>query len=441
MELQLEIGVACLLLAALAFLATIDMAFGQLSDLGLRRLLPEREAERQGTTAAFLESILENRPRFRFTLTAILQILLVAVAVLVTSISYRLFTDQHRFLLIAFFIGLALTIIFRQAVPRLLVGGTPERALLALLPVYRPFHPVLSLIAIPWRRSLDQPRRGSIHSTEVGAESDGGDGEDDGGDLRALIDVGEEEGILEEDESELIQSIIEFGETRAAEVMTPRTEIEALPVTATVREARDCIIESKYSRLPVYRDQIDNVLGLIYVRDLLAYWAEGREDETIEPLLRPAYFVPDSKTVDELLEEMRKAHVQLALVSDEYGGLAGLVTVEDILEEIVGEMEDEDTEGEDIVEIIEGEDGYYDVLGSTEVGKIERLFDLEIEDDDFTTIAGLVISESGRVPPPGTHLTFRGLDLEVLESDERRIGRLRLRRTPGNGDGEGGGGE
>jgi putative hemolysin len=439
MELQLEIGVACLLLVALAFLATIDMAFGQLSDVGLRKLLPEREAERQGTTAAFLERILENRPRFRFTLTAILQILLVAVAVLVTSISYRLFTDRQRFLLIAFFIGLALTIIFRQAVPRLLVGSTPERALLALLPFYRPFHGLLSFVAIPWRRSLDQARRGgSIHNTEVGAEPAAED-EDDGGNLRALIDVGEEEGILEEEESELIQSIIEFGETRAAEVMTPRTDIEALPVTATVREARDCVIESKYSRLPVYRDQIDNVEGIIYVRDLLTYWAEGREDEPIEPLLRPAYFVPETKTVDELLEEMRKAHVQLALVIDEYGGLAGLVTIEDILEEIVGEMEDEDIEGEEIVEIIEGEGGYYDVLASTEVGKIERLFDLEIEDDDFTTIAGLVINELGRVPPAGTHLTFRGLDVEVLEADERRIGRLRLRRTPENGDaGEGG---
>jgi CBS domain containing-hemolysin-like protein len=133
---------------------------------------------------------------------------------------------------------------------------------------------------------------------------------------------------------------------------------------------------------------------------------------------------------------MQKAHVQLALVIDEYGGLAGLVTVEDILEEIVGEIEDEDTTEEEIVEIIEGDNGYYDLPGSTEVGKVERLFDLEIEDDDFTTIAGLVISESGRVPPAGTHLTFRGLDVEVIEADERRIGRLRLRRAVENGAGD-----
>ncbi len=216
--------------------------------------------------------------------------------------------------------------------------------------------------------------------------------------------------------------------------MTPRTDIVALPLTATVRQARDTIIESRYSRLPVYREQIDNVEGIIYMRDLLGCWAEGREDETIEPLLRPAFFVPETKPVDELLEEMQKLHVQLALVIDEYGGLAGLVTVEDILEEIVGEIEDEDIEHDEIVEFIEGENGYYDVAGSTDVDKIERLFNLELEDDnDVTTIAGLVISAEGRVPPPGTHLTFHGLDVEVLQSDERRIVRLRLRRSP---DGE-----
>ncbi len=432
MEIQLEIAATVVLLVALTFLATVDMAFGQLSDVGLRRLIAEREGRRQGDrTGLFLNVILENRPRFRFTLTAALHVLLVAVAVLVTSVSYNLFTNERRFLLIAFFIGLVLTIIFRQVIPRVFSRSNPEKTLLALLPVYRPLHRVLSFFGAPWQRSADRAR---LHQTEVGAESVETNIDDT--DIQALIDVGEEEGILEEEEGELIQSIIEFGDTSADEVMTPRTDIVALPITATVREARDVMIESKYSRIPVYRDQIDNVEGLIYVRDLLCYWPEGKEDDSIEPLLRPAYFVPATKALDELLEEMQKAHVQLALVIDEYGGLAGLVTVEDILEEIVGEIEDEDTTEDEIVEIIEGDNGYYDLPGSTEVGKVERLFDLEIEDDDFTTIAGLVISESGRVPPAGTHLTFRGLDVEVIEADERRIGRLRLRRAVENGAGD-----
>jgi putative hemolysin len=433
MEIELEIGLALALLVALTFLATIERAFGQLSDVALRRLT----AERQGRNVAFLGEVLENRPRFRFTLNAGIQLLLVALVVLVTAVSYQLFQAERRFLLFAFFIALALTIVFRQVIPRLLSTSNPERTLLALLPFYRPFYGALSFVFAPRQTVADKRARGGgdPHVTQTAYEGSDDNGDSNGGDIQALIDVGEDEGIIEGEEGELIQSIIEFGETRAGEVMTPRTDIVALPLTATVREARDCVIESKYSRLPVYREQIDDVVGIIYVRDLLTYLADGREDEPVGAMLRPAYFVPETKTVDELLEEMRKAHVQLALVIDEYGGLAGLVTVEDILEEIVGEIEDEDIEGEEIIEIVEGDDGYYDVLGSTEVGKIERLFGLEIEDDDFTTIAGLVIDESGRVPAPGDRLTLRGLlDVEVLEADDRRIGRLRLRRSREDGD-------
>src|SRR5215204_3824755 len=433
METQLEIAAACALLLVLAFLSTVDAAFGQLSDVGLRRMTGERE-ERPSPSVVFLGEILENRPRFRFTLNAAIQVVLVAVVVLVTSVCYLLLGAERSFLLIAFFIALVLTLLFRQVIPRLLSAGNPERTLLSLLPLYRPFYGVLSLVATPRQVAAERSSRRDPHVTQNGAEAAEADDDDNGGDIQALIDVGEEEGILEEEEGELIQSIIEFGETRAAEVMTPRTDIVALPLSANVREARDVMEESKYSRLPVYREQIEDVVGIIYVRDLLSYWAEGREDEGIEPLLRPAHFVPETKSVDELLEEMQKSHVQLALVIDEYGGLAGLLTVEDILEEIVGEIEDEDIESEEIVEIVESDDGSYDVLGSTEVGKIERLLDLEIEDDDFTTIAGLVINESGTVPPPGTRLNFRGLDVEVLEADERRINRLRLRRTQENSE-------
>ncbi|MDQ3256956.1 MAG: CNNM domain-containing protein, partial [Acidobacteriota bacterium] len=309
---EIEIGITSLLLLLMAFLATIDMAFGQLSDVGLRRLMTERE-ERVGTPAnAFLNVVLENRPRFRFTLTAVIQLLLVAVTVLVTSISLRLFPET-RFVLIAFFIGVVLTTIFRQVIPRLLSLRDPERTLLLLLPFFRPFYRLVSFVAIPWYRSFDLMRRERQQKNETEA---GDSEESDNDNIQALIDVGEEEGILEEEEGELIQSILEFGDTRVNEVMTPRIDIVALPVAATVREARDMMLESKYSRLPVYREQIDNVEGLIYVRDLLQCWAEGRDDESIAALLRPAYFVPETKSVADLLGEMQKAHAQLAMVID-----------------------------------------------------------------------------------------------------------------------------
>lgn len=428
---NIEIVLTLILLIGLSVLATIDMAFGQLSDVGLRRLITEAEERSKLRSSAFLKQVLENRPRFSFAISATIQILLVVVAVLVTSISLELF-QQNRFVLVGLLGGLILAGIFRQLIPLFISTRDPEATLLFLLPVVRPLLPLMAFAADPFHRLFDRSRRKELEQENGDEDED----EDAGDDIQALIDVGEAEGILEEEEGELIQSILEFGDKRVNEVMTPRPDIVAVAAGATVREARDVMIESKYSRLPVYRDQIDNVEGLIYVRDLLMRWAEGNDDGPISSLVRPVYFIPETKPVAELLEEMQRAHVQLSMVIDEYGGVSGLVTVEDIIEVIVGEIEDEDIGGEELKDIVEQGEGCYDVLGSTEIGKIERLFDMEIEADDFTTIAGLVINESGKVPPPGEHLTFRGLELEVLEADERRIGRLRVKRAAGKNSNE-----
>jgi len=426
---QIELILTLLLLVGLCLLATVDMAFGQLSDVGIRRLITVVQEREKHRSSEFLKQVLENRPRFSFAISATIQLLLVIVAVLVTWISLMWF-QERRIVLLGLFAGLLLAGIFRQLIPLFISTRDPEGTLLFLLPVIRPVLPVMAFATDPFHRLFNRSR------TKEQELEDGVDDEDQdsGDDIQALIDVGEAEGILEEEEGERIHSIIEFGDTLVSEVMTPRPDIVAVPAEATVRDVRDVMVESKYSRLPVYHEQIDNVEGLIYVRDLMERWASGDEDSPIRPLVREVYFVPETKPVDELLEEMQKAHVQLSMVVDEYGGVCGLVTVEDILEEIVGEIEDEDIGGEELEEIVE-RDGSYEVLGSTEIGKIERLFDMEIETDDFTTIAGLVINESGKVPQPGEQLKFRGLDVEVLEADERRIGRLRVKRSDnGNED-------
>src|ERR1043166_3162714 len=422
---EIAFAISALLLLALTFLASVDMAFGQLSDVGLRRLAAEAEEHPNARYAPFLTEILENRPRFSFTLAAAIQILLVIFTVLVTYISLRFFSTSGLALLISLASGLILAGIFRQFIPRMISLRNPEGKLLRLLPLLRPFYRFLAFAAEPWHRSFDRLRQ--QEEMEVANAEDEED--DTGDDIEALMDVGEAEGIIEEEERELIQSAIEFGDTRVGEVMTPRTEIVALPKTATVREARNIIIESRHSRLPVYREQIDNIEGIIYVRDLLPSLSMGKADSPISPFIRPVYFVPETKPVAKLLREMQKAHAYLSIVIDEYGGIAGLVTVEDILEEIVGEIEDEDISREEPDEIVPAADGAYQVLGGTEIGKIERLFDMEIEADDFTTIAGLVIAEKGSVPRAGEHLTFRGLDVEVLEADQKRISRLKLRRA------------
>lgn len=425
---ELEIAACVSILVVLVFLATVDMAFSHLSDLSLRRLSSDTEDAGKGKTYIFLRQILDDRPRFRFGLSSAIQFLLITFTVLVTVLTLRYTQDRTWLLVFALMIGLLATVLFRQILPRLIVRSNAESVLLFLLPIVRPLYLITARITTPIASlfsSRDQSQR-----LEATVTPDAPDEKDDDEDIQALLEVGEAEGIIEEDEREMIESMVEFAETRAGEIMTPRTEICAVPVDSTIGSVRDLIIAEKYSRLPVYRENIDNIEGTIYVRDLLQVWAEGgREDEPISPLLRDAFFVPETKTAAELLKTMQVNHIQLAIVVDEYGGVAGIVTVEDLIEEIVGEIEDEDTEDEEIIEIIEGEDGYFDVLGSTEIDKIERLFDIELEDDDYTTIAGMVTSKAGHIPKIGEVLAIRGLEIEVRLADEKKIGLLRVRKS------------
>jgi putative hemolysin len=425
---EIEIALAVLILIAMVLLATVDLAFSHLSDVGLRRLASESEDSENQRTARFLREILEFRPRFRLALSATIQILLVASAVIITLIGVRVTTTRTTLVVFSILIGLVITVIFRQVLPRLFVRNDPDKKFLFLLPIVRPLYRFLYTVTKPFSARSRSKEQQKLEMTIAPESADDRDDDNDE-DFQALMEVGEAEGIIEEEERELIESMVEFSDTRTGEIMTPRTEICAVTVGTTARAARDLMTEEKYSRLPVYRETIDNVEGIIYVRDLLQAWADGKEDAPIDGMLRDAYFVPETKTASELLKSMQVNHVQIAIVIDEYGGVAGIVTLEDILEEIVGEIEDEDTEDEEIIEIIEGEDGYWDVLGSTDIDKIERLFDIELEDDEYTTVAGLITSEAGYVPKTGETLTLRGLEACVLKADEKKIGLVRLRRS------------
>ncbi len=423
---EIELAISILILVVLIILATVDMAFSQLSDVSLRRLSSDYEESAKLKSIEFLHEIQANRPRFRFAISAAIQILLVMFSVLVTIVTYHFYQSKLELLVISLFVCLIASIVFRQIIPRLLTRSNPENQLIFMLPIVRPFYGLMSAISDPFQ-VFTKPES-DLETSLISAPPTNEEKLDYAEDLQALIEMGEAEGILEENERELIETMVEFNETKAGEIMTPRTEITALPYHSTVKNARDLIIEEKFSRLPVYKETIDSIEGVIYVRDLMNAWSEGKEDESIKTLLRPAYFVPETKSASELLKNMQSSHVQIAIVIDEYGGVAGLITVEDILEEIVGEIEDEDIE-EEIVEIIEAGGGYYDVFGSTEIGKIERLFEMEIEDDDFSTIAGLVISEAGYVPKIGEKLDIRSLDVEILQADEKKISLLRIKKA------------
>ena len=425
---EIEILLAVVILIVMIFLATVDLAFSHLSDVGLRRLASESEDSQNPKTAMFLREIQEYRPGFRLALSSAIQILLISFAVITTLIGTRLDLSRTGLVFFALVISLVATVVFRQIIPRLIIRNNPEKKFLFLLPIVRPLYRFVYAISRPFSvkpRTKEQQKLEATIAPDI--PEDKSDDNDD--DFQALMEVGEAEGIIEEKERELIESMVEFSETRAGEIMTPRTEICAVAIGTTVRQARDLMTEEKYSRLPVYRESIDNVEGVIYVRDLLQAWKDGKEDEPIDEIVRDAYFIPETKTASELLKSMQVNHVQIAIVIDEYGGVAGIVTVEDIIEEIVGEIEDEDTEDEEIIEIIEGEGGYWDVLGSTEIDKIERLFDIELEDDDYTTVAGLITSEAGYVPKTGEILQLRGLEARILNADEKKVALVRLRKA------------
>jgi len=241
--------------------------------------------------------------------------------------------------------------------------------------------------------------------------------------IRTLVDAGEEEGVIEEEEKEMIYSIFEFGETMAREIMVPRIDIVALEVGTPFGEALDTVIQAGHSRIPVYEETIDNIVGLLYAKDLLAHLRDGGPEPSLRDLLRPAYFVPETKMVDDLLREMQQRRTHMAIVVDEYGGTAGLVTVEDILEEIVGEIQDEYDVEEPIFEQIGEREYLLDARMSLD--DVNALLGTDLPTEEADTLGGLIYVTLGRVPSPGDRLEVNGLRIEVLTVTGRRIGKVR----------------
>jgi len=234
-----------------------------------------------------------------------------------------------------------------------------------------------------------------------------------------------EEGAISDAEGrELLQSIVDFTETVVREVMTPRPDIIAIRADATLQDLRSLFREEQYSRMPVYRDNLDNIVGIVFVKDLVALPPNAEPPMTT--LMRSAHFVPESKRVSELLKEMQRRQAQMAIVVDEYGGTAGLVTVEDLLEEIVGEIRDEyDVESETVTD--EG-NGTFVFSGKVSVDEVRDRLNVEIEREGFETVGGYLLSQLGRMPYVGEAIDIDGLSFEVLEVERRRITKVRARR-------------
>jgi putative hemolysin len=317
-------------------------------------------------------------------------------------------------------------IVFEHLLPLLIVRSDPERVLDLLLPsfgmVTRVLQPITrALVGLIATLRRERP------SEAPGAQA--ADTEEDEEVAHTFLEAGEHEGLIEREDRALLQSIVDFGGTLVREVMTPRPDIVAIRSDATLGELRALLAEQEYSRIPVFQDTLDHVLGFVFVKDLIRLGDTSLDEHVVSRLLRPAHFVPETKRVAELLKDFQRQQVQTAIVVDEYGGTAGLVTIEDLLEEIVGEIRDEyDVESESIVD--EG-GGVFVFSGKVGIDEMADCLSIDIERDGFETVGGFILSHAGRVPTVGDVFEVSGLHVEVLEAERRRINKVRVRKLEG----------
>ena len=234
-----------------------------------------------------------------------------------------------------------------------------------------------------------------------------------------FIEASEEEGLVNEEECEMIRSIFSLGTTIVREVMVTRTEMACVKVDTTVRELLDTIIACGHSRIPVYEDSIDNIIGLLYAKDLLKQWGTDDQSISVRAIMRPPYFIPESKNLEQLLQEFKRKRIHLAIVIDEYGGTSGLITIEDLLEEIVGDIQDEHDREESLLTI--NPDGSISADGRLPVEEIEEHFGIQIERDNFDSVGGLAFHLTGKIPSIGDTIESSGIHLKIVDADLRRV--------------------
>jgi len=407
-----------LLTAGLVVASYLDRVYRELGRVSTRRTHEHLEAfERE------IEPLLKvDRPRAALAFGLLARLWLVLVATL-TALGVLYFVPNHwqAALEIVLLVG-AQVVVAMQILPVLLLAGAEGNWVAPLVPAIRlllwilwPVRALTDLLVSLLRLSEDEP---SAPEAEQQA-------------IEALVDQAAEEGIIEQEEARLIEQVVEFGDKRVRDVMTPRPDIVAIPAKATLEELRKRVVETKFSRLPVYDKSLDDIAGIVVARDMLAVPDRDASRRTVRELVRPALFVPEIKFGSELLKEMQQKNQQMAIVIDEYGLVAGLVTIEDLVEEIVGEIGEEDRRP--APDVVRESSGTMILRGSVPVDKVGDLFGVQFEaaaqHSEASTIAGLLNGVAGHVPRTGEVVEFDGLRFEVLEANQRKVLRVRARRA------------
>jgi CBS domain containing-hemolysin-like protein len=390
------------------FLGTVEAAFSALMRLSLRLM-----AERGGRSDR-LGQFLDDPLQLFVPIRVLLGLCTILAGVFIARASS---VDDWR-AVTTFVVSLvSFVVVCEHLVPAFIVRANPERVLDVTLPVFSAVARVIRPLTLVLLDIL-----GNRRDREV--PNGGGAAEADAQPAATGENAGEEAVISDEEGRELLQSIVAFTETLVREVMTPRPDIVAIRQDASLTDLRTLFREEQYSRMPVYSDSLDTIVGIVFVKDLVAL-PPGAEPP-MTTLMRSAYFVPESKRVSGLLKEMQRRQAQMAIVVDEYGGTAGLVTIEDLLEEIVGEIRDEyDVESETV---IEEAPGIFVFSGKVSVYEMGERLGVQIEREGFETVGGFLLSHLGRMPYVGETFDVDGLSVEVLEVERRRIAKVRVRR-------------
>ncbi len=402
------------LVVCLAFDLVLTVSRSALANTTLPRLIAQRDSQEAGVRQTIQLLTGSAYPKAGLRLAQVLARFLLAGLVLWLLPKNAALDWRWGFAALAFS---ALFLAWLEWLAEDLAAAHPEEWIVRMTPLIRSLSFVLSPL-LSLTLGLVSPRK----------EAEPGPGSVTEDELKILVDASQQEGVLEEEEREMIYSIFRLGDTLVREIMVPRIDITAIDVQTPVLEAVDSLLQSGYSRVPVYEETVDNILGLLYTKDLLKFWREGSQARSLRDLLRPPYFVPEAKKVDELLAEMQSQRIHMAMIVDEYGGVAGLVTLEDIVEEIVGEIQDEFDQAEESPFQQVDQDEYI-FQGRVDLNDFNEVMGSHLPRDEADTLGGYIYSRIGRVPAAQETIQVDDLILTVEQVTGRRIRKVRARRV------------
>jgi CBS domain containing-hemolysin-like protein len=405
-----QLAVVVLLIVVVAVLGAAEVSITRTNRVRAYRF---QEEGRRGATS--LVKIAENPAPFLNVVLLLVLLSTIGGTTIATSLAVRVFHGAGE--IVATLVMTVLLFVFAEVTPKTFAIQQTDRVALFLAPLIVGLGRLVGPLAtgLVKMANVVMPGKGLPQGPFITEHE-----------LRALAEVASDEEQIEEGEKELIHSIFEFGDTIVREVMLPRPDITAIEADKSLRDVQALVLQHGYSRIPVFEDDLDEVTGIVYAKDVLKALHQGKHDMPLSEIVRQAHFVPESKRVADLLREMQKEKFHIALVTDEYGSVVGLITLEDLLEELVGEITDEyDTEEPELEQVA---DGVFRVDGKLSIDEVNELLDVELPDEEWDTVGGLMLGLLGSIPAEGEEVSFQNLRFTAERVDGRRISKVLITR-------------